>query len=299
MLAACFDGSLAVAAPRSPSTEGLKRGSLTRGVHPSTASGIVRTLWDRRERALAKRDVSAFARFEEGAALRYDQAFTKNVRCGCVAPKEGHAILSVNVVVPRSTKPQAFLATVKVETTTANQPGGFYRLVVVPGKLGWQLAIISFDDQGERARSRTTTRHGYAYPRRRTPRRGALIAAFARNHHTLADSFIPERKHPSTHRWSVIGPAFTFALNRKDSIECGAVRSHTSVRAVPGVVLIQKKNRNQYGRDVPPGRYHSVTYTAEQSLCLTTVKGSEVSAAYGFGFGGFDDTTVATTYLRA
>ena len=270
-----------------PPGDGSSANDLTapRPITRAEGEQIVRLLWLRREHAIAQLATRSFAGFEVGGALRSDQAYSKYVRCGCATVKHAHRIVSVALVIPRSATPAPFLAIVEVEEPTIVSDPAYYRLVVTPSEADWRLALVAVDlpNTGDQRRL-AAARDGYQLARAHTPRPGALMRSLAKVQQPLTNTTFPGAAHAGRNRWHTFGDVYTFALNGHQTIECGTIRARSTVRAGHGYRLIQHHNRQQYGPDVAPGGYRSVTSYDEYAACIVARphRRGKVVSAYGF-----------------
>ena len=125
-------------ASTTPAPASGSAGALT----PAAARTIVTRLWLGRETALASLAAAMLRPVETAPALAEDQAYVAGVRCGCQPQKDEHTIVAILPEIPRTSPRETFFAQVRTTNTSVGDHP-WYVLAITRTAGGWKIAHIT------------------------------------------------------------------------------------------------------------------------------------------------------------
>jgi hypothetical protein len=285
-------------------------------------AAIIAGLWTRRQAGMLTEDAAVFRKLDAGPLAAHDLSIARLVACGCDVPR--HQSPLQRVVLLRSRKPTPGVLLAEVFTDT---PDGTFRFLVVAEKVKrvWRLAFVTedtYDTAGVRtfidgratapATTASDRRAGAAILRREV----AELLRWSKTGQAMSTIFTGkalgshlDQGRPNANRGTTDygapmvattelhkqDPIFTFRLDRKRVITCGAWHSPVTTFAPPGQVLVQPPNRHGWGPDLRPGSYASVTLDQQTLTCILD-HGTGATRRYE-GIGDYH-ATITTTGRR-
>jgi hypothetical protein len=288
----------AVAAPLTASRS-LANASLPT---PAAAAAIVKHLWAQREQALAALDVEGIGPVETASVRQADAAYVNAVRCGCEPKKDPHPLLQVVPQIPDASVAPAFFAQVRTTNTTSPDRRPWYLMVVTREGGAWKFAQLTFGGYGAAPPLRVVTRSGGTTPRVTAAAHARIVhlaqSAFGRGAAVVApvshtDYGATIHSHPALHARK--DGIYGLALPAGKVLSC--FTAHTvETYTLPSGVLQQNAARTQWGHDIAPGTYSSITVDNAVPLCVV---GTGVGAARkGLGW-TYDARVFASSGVRA
>jgi hypothetical protein len=246
---------------------GGSAGTLT----PAAARSIVTRLWLGRETALASLAAALLRPVETAPALAEDQAYVEGVRCGCQPQKDEHTIVAILPEIPRTSPAGTFFAQVRTTNTSVGDHP-WYVLAITRAAGTWKIAHVTLG--------------GY---KPRPPLSGLGVAAGATAavsaHDVARMVHVAQREawwgNTHAHRTShtnygatvrargVIRPGadgvFGLALPGGKVLACYTLHELDTYSLRGG--LAQDESRQQWGAQLAPGGYRTVTTDTAEPEC--------------------------------
>ena len=266
------------------------------------ARTIVSGLWAQRETALSRLDAASIPPLEMASARQQDVAYINGVRCRCEQMKGDHPMTEVIPQVPRASVQPVFFA--QVHTTNVESGTHPWYLVAVERDAGgtWKLAFIDLGGEQSSpplaalARSAGTALSVTNQTRARMAQltRNAVHHAMTHNKLVFATSY-----GATIHRHAELRPdadgVFGFPLPSGDVLTCFTL--HTiDVFSMPNGYLQQGPTQSEWGHNLAPGDYRSITYDTASPRCVV---GKGADTAPGVLRFSYEDRIVGTKGVPA
>ena len=296
LIAAC--AAMPLAATAHASAHPTKQATL-----PSVeaARTIVSGLWTQREWALTRLDAASISPLEIGSARQQDVAYINGVRCRCEPMKGDHPVTEVVPQVPQTSLQPVFFAQVR---TTAVQTGTHPWYVVAVEREGgkWKFAFIVLGGNQSAPPLQKYTHSSGATPGM-TSAVNTRIAQLVQNtlqyvttHNELqfgTDYGASVQRSPELH--ASIDGVFGLALPSGDVLACYTLHT-VDTYTMPGSVLQQGPTQSQWGHQLAPGNYASVTFDSAAPTC---VSGTGIGDKAGYLRFNYDNRVVGTKGVPA
>lgn len=271
-------------------------------VTPGGAREVLEELWPLREEAVSACDVDAIDLLETGFARTGDRV---RVTCDCRVRTQPAGFTSADLYVPRRTRfPAHFLA----EVVTTNAAGEAWTEVLVLSRSSatdhWRVAFdTGFTNPAPGGHSDAPAVDAAGYVR--TPQ-AAAVAAARRDFATLAaywhrakvdaDTARPSElaagywtsqradrlaAHPSgevqangligdfAYRTRPGDPVYAFTTAAGRTLACSGIHRAVTYRASDAGAPYQDRERRNWGADLPPGRYRTLSGDGVSQTCLS------------------------------
>jgi hypothetical protein len=275
-------------------------------ITPDRARVLLAAFWPVREQALSDCDLATLNRIDAGSARDGDVA---RARCGCLIRSPTTGIDESEVFVPRQTTyPASFVAQVRTEETSGTSWAEAMVFTRAAPAAPWQLSLATGyaadPDKLVVLGSPLTDAEGYAKvpdaaTRAAAERAAPALAAFwqeSRDSGTVpASSFAPSpwttsvparmADHPQDlpqanglvghFRYSVDqGDPMVHVLSDGSDLACRAIRTEQTYTAGPdGALPYQSLDRKNWGAELAPGSYRSITLHGVSQTCFLVPPG--------------------------
>jgi hypothetical protein len=237
---------------------------------PAAAQSIVRTLWFRREVALAQSDPSTIDTFATASAKAHDLTYMRLRRCRCEKSIGEHPIDEVVLQIPKASIRPVFFA--EVHTTNASSGLRVWYVVAVEHVRSgaWKFAFVSWGGSGEDAtapflpftKSSEYTPPVTAEALARIQRQAKAVVHANPTTRTKEGVVIRSRGTMGPQAEGVYG----VPLPSGQVISCftwHVIGTYT----YPGGVLVQRAAKLSWGPLIKPGTYASITLDNAMAEC--------------------------------